>query len=214
MDKNKKAEKFWNRNASYYDKEEKKDEETYVTFIDKARAYLKPFDTVLDLGCGTGLVSNEIAQNVKSISAVDISFKMLEIARKKAALGNISNVEYIKTTLFDESLKPKSFDSIIAFNVLHLLNDPHKHMIRILELLKPDGYFLSATPCMGERPILNGLFTIGSRFGIMPKITPFKVSDLENLFNTEFFDVIENTSLFKNSLQHMLFAKKLCPPNK
>jgi len=84
MEAHSKAVKFWDRTASFYDREEKKDELSYLNFIEKARKYLKANDTVLDFGCGTGLVCNEIAENVKMIYAMDISSKMIEIALNKA----------------------------------------------------------------------------------------------------------------------------------
>jgi hypothetical protein len=46
-----KADKFWDRTADYYDKEEKKDELTYLKFIEKAKKYLNESDIVLDFGC-------------------------------------------------------------------------------------------------------------------------------------------------------------------
>lgn len=61
-----KSEKFWDRTANNYDKEEKKDELTYLNIFEKTRKYLKVSDIVLDYGCGTRLVSNEIADNVET----------------------------------------------------------------------------------------------------------------------------------------------------
>jgi ubiquinone/menaquinone biosynthesis C-methylase UbiE len=76
--------KFWDKIASNYDQEEKKDEQTYIRIIDKIRKYFKISDVVLDYGCGTGLISNLIVGNVKEIHAIDISSKMIEIAQKKS----------------------------------------------------------------------------------------------------------------------------------
>ncbi len=49
------------------------------------------------------------------------------------------------------------------------------------ELLKPEGFIISATPCMGEKPLLNSLFSIGSKIGITPEIKSFKISELDTL---------------------------------
>ncbi len=70
------AERFWDRTARNYDKEEKKDGKTYRQIIEKSKIYLKTADIVLDFGCGTGLVSNEIAKSVKKIHAIDLSSKI------------------------------------------------------------------------------------------------------------------------------------------
>src|SRR3989339_206969 len=53
-----KDEKFWDRIASKFDRIEQNDP-AYKIFIEKARAYLKADDTILDFGCGTGLICNE-----------------------------------------------------------------------------------------------------------------------------------------------------------
>lgn len=126
MNSESKVEKFWDRTASNYDREEKKDEKTYVQIIEKTRNYINPSDTVLDFGCGTGLVSNEISENVRKIYAIDISSKMIDIAKNKAGMRNIQNIEYIHTTIFDEKFEPGSFDIILAFYILHLTNDSQK----------------------------------------------------------------------------------------
>lgn len=149
-----KSEKFWDKMANYYDRVEKKDELTYIKIIEKTKKYLKINDVVLDYGCGTGLISNEIADNVKVIHAIDISSKMIEIAKKKADGRKIENIDYAHSTIFDERYKRCSFDVILVFYILHLLEDPHKVMQRINELLKPGGLIISATPCMGEKTFL------------------------------------------------------------
>jgi 2-polyprenyl-3-methyl-5-hydroxy-6-metoxy-1,4-benzoquinol methylase len=204
-----KAEKFWDRTAEYYDKEEKKDELTYLKFIEKAKKYLKVSDIVLDFGCGTGLVCNEIANDVEMIYAIDISSKMIDITRSKVALRKIQNINCIYTTIFDERFKSDSFNVIIIFNVLHLLDDSQKVIQRLNELLKPDGYIISATPCMGEKPLLNSLFSIGSSIGITPEIKSFKTVEFDNLFIKGNFEIIETDYLKKNSPQYLLIAKKL-----
>jgi 2-polyprenyl-3-methyl-5-hydroxy-6-metoxy-1,4-benzoquinol methylase len=209
MDTRNKAEKFWDRTAIYYDKEEKKDELTYLKFIEKAGKYLKVNDIVLDLGCGTGLVCNEIAHNVKMIYAIDISSEMIEIGKNKAFGRKIHNINYVYTTIFDKRFKRDSLDVIIVFNVLHLLEDSQKAIQRINELLKPGGLIISATPCMGEKPVLNSLFSIGNKIGITPKIKSFKISGLEHSFLKEKFKIIETDCLKQNSPQYLIIAKKL-----
>jgi len=180
----------------------------YLNLIEKARKYLKVSDIVLDFGCGTGLVCNEIAINVKKIYAIDISAKMIEIANVKTSKRKIQNIDYKQTTVFNEAFKHGSFDAIIAFNILHLLNDAQKHVKRISELLKPGGFIISATPCMAEKPLLNNLLKIGSMLGIIPKIKSFKNSKVERIFIDENMEVTENIPLKLNSTQYLLIAQK------
>ncbi len=160
-----KPEKFWDKMANNYDQEEKKDEPTYMKIIEKTKKYLRISDIVLDYGCGTGLISNEIADNVKVIYAIDTSSKMVEIAKRNASERKIENIDYAHSTIFDERYKRGSFDVILAFYILHLLEDTHKVMQRINELLKPGGLIISATPCMGEKTFLSILLSLVSKIG-------------------------------------------------
>ena len=204
-----KAERFWDRTAHIYDRVEKRDAQTYSKTIEKTRKYLKVKDIVLDFGCGTGLVSNEIADNVKMVYAIDISSKMIEIAREKAVRKNIQNIEYVRTTIFDARFSQDSIDVILVFNILHLLEDPQKVIQRITELLKPGGIIISATPCMGEKPLYNSLLSIGSKIGITPEIISFTTNELDNLFVKGNFELIEAGNLKNNSPEYLLIAKKL-----
>jgi 2-polyprenyl-3-methyl-5-hydroxy-6-metoxy-1,4-benzoquinol methylase len=208
IDSQNKAEKFWDRTASNYDKEEKKDKKTYLQIIERTKSYLKSADIVLDLGCGTGLVSNEISEYVKKIDAIDLSSKMIEIAKTKAEKRDIQNIEYSQATVFDDSLKLASYDVILCFYIIHLLDDPQAVMRKIKELLKPDGILISVTPCMGEKPIQRGVFSILSRIGIIPEISLFKRFDLERLFAIGSFSIIENECLSQTSHQYFIVSKK------
>jgi len=203
------AQKFWDRAADTYDREEKKDQQTYLKIIEKTRRHLKTDDSVLDFGCGTGLVSNEIAGNVKQIHAIDISSKMIGIAKDKAANRKIENIEYSYSTIFDERNKKGSYDVILAFYILHLVEDIQTVMQRMNELLKPGGLIISATPCMGEKPILNSLFSIAGKIGIIPNIRAFKKNELEDSIANENFEMIETEWLHQNSPQYFIVAKKI-----
>ena len=65
---------------------------------------------------------------MKVIHAIDTSSKMIEIAKRKADGRKIKNIDYEHSTIFDERYKRGSFDVILVFYILHLLEDPHKVM--------------------------------------------------------------------------------------
>jgi len=62
---------------------------------------------------------------------------------------------------------------------------------------------------MGEKSLLNSLFSIGSKIGITPEIRSFKTAELDNLIIKGNFEIIETDYLKKNSPQYLLIAKKL-----
>ena len=175
-----KSEKFWDKSASKFDQEGKKDEQTYIKIIDRTKKYLKTSDTILDLGCGTGLISNEIAGCVKLIHAIDISSNMIEIAKNKADDRKIQNIDYTHSTIFDEKYKSGSFDVILAFYILHLVQDTQKTIQKINDLLKPGGLVISVIPCFKEKIFLNISLTLLSKIGLAPDIKSFKATELED----------------------------------
>jgi 2-polyprenyl-3-methyl-5-hydroxy-6-metoxy-1,4-benzoquinol methylase len=210
-----KAEKFWDMVANSLDKTEKRLEPIYLKLIENTKNHLHVSDIVMDYGCGTGTISVEIADKVKKIHAIDISSKMLEIAKRKAVERKIENLDFIQATLFDERFTRESYDVILAFGILHLLENNQLIIQRITELLKPGGLFISSTPCLAEKmtfltklqfyPVFL-LVKIGLISGIMKR---FKISELNNLVATENIQLIETESIFHKLTAYYIVAKKI-----
>lgn len=206
-----KAEKIWDRLAKNYDREEMDSEPVTLRIIEKTKKYLKPTDEVLDFGCGTGIISNEIAGGVQVVHALDISVNMIEIAKRKAGERKVENIEYVKGTIFDERYESGSFDAILAFYILHLIGEPSKTIDRIHELLKPGGYLISATPCMKAKPLQWLLLSLISLTGMVPRVRYFNIAQLENVFTCGNFEIIETECLDSRTGQYFMAAKKISP---
>jgi len=204
-----KSEKFWDKSAYKFDQQGKKDEQAYIKIIERTKKYLKTSDTVLDFGCGTGLISNEIADNVKLIHAIDISSKMIEIAKNKAENRKIQNIDYTYSTIFDERYKSGSFDVILAFYILHLVENNQKTIQRINDLLKQGGLIISVTPCIAEKIFLNISLSLLSKIGLIPDIKSFKANELEDSIANGNFETIENECLHQGIPQYFIVAKKI-----
>lgn len=203
------SEQFWDKTAVNYDQTEEKDWHVYEKAIGKTKKYLENSDVVMDYGCGTGLVSNEIADSVKMIHAVDISSKMIEIANQKADEHEIKNINYTCTTLFDERYSEGSFDVILAFYIFHLSEDIHKVMERINRLLKPGGVIISATPCMKEMPLFSSLLFLAGKIGLIPKTKAYKISQLKDLIAKANFEIVETECLRQSTQEYFVVARKL-----
>ena len=72
-----KKDKFWDLLAKNYD-DEVGEQTTKLT-----KKYLRKNDTVLDYGCARGAYTIALAGDVKEIRGIDISPKMIELAKKK-----------------------------------------------------------------------------------------------------------------------------------
>jgi len=207
-----KSEKFWDKQAENYAKDQRDIQLTdNVDFINTLK-YLNSNDIVLDYGCGAGIVSNAIADKVKEIQAIDISSKMIEVARRKAGELNIENVNYARATIFDERYQRESFNVILAFRILHMLEDIQLVIQRINGLLKPGGWFISVTTCMGEKQkaLLSILVFLASKLRILPQhINTFKLSDLEGLLAGENFQIVECESMKDSVPTYYIVARKV-----
>jgi 2-polyprenyl-3-methyl-5-hydroxy-6-metoxy-1,4-benzoquinol methylase len=205
-----KSEKFWNKAANQSDKQVDEMDETYIKTVENTKKYLNSSDIVLDYACGTGIITNEIAGNVKKIHAIDITPKMIEVAKRKAGERKIENINFAQTTIFDERYKKESFNVILAVNILHLLEDTQKVMDRINELLKPGGLFISATACLGEKMAFLRIFIlILSKIGLFPYLKTLKISELEDLIVHKEFQIVETEILDPTAPNYFIVAKKL-----
>lgn len=205
-----KSEKFWDKRAVEYDKNEKKWEETYNKALENTKKYLKDSDIVIDYGCGSGILAIQLAKFVKEIHGLDISSKMIESAEQRAKGNNIENISFAHTTIFDERYKRESYDVVLAFNILHLLEDSSKAVQRINELLKPGGLFISETASLGEaKSFVNFIISIIIKMRILPKVNKLKFADLENLITKEGFQVIETEVLGEGISTYYVVARKM-----
>ena len=126
-----KSESMWDRLANNWDTPGVSLGQNDIRIIEKTKKYLNASDIVLDYGCATGSIAIEIAGNVKEAYGIDISSKMIDIARRKADERKIKNIDFTHATIFDERLKEESFDLILALSILHLVEDSTQVMDRI-----------------------------------------------------------------------------------
>jgi ubiquinone/menaquinone biosynthesis C-methylase UbiE len=209
-----KSKKFWDSASKNYDKTEERFEYIHQKSRKNTKKYLESTNVVLDYGCGTGTTACEIAKDVKEIYAIDISSKMIEISKGKAAEKNIENITFAEGDIFDKKLREESFDRILAFNMLHTIPNPENAAQRINELLKPDGLFISITPCLGDKmSFLVGLqirlVQIMCKIGIIPvPIRRIKSSDLDDLITNEYFQTVDSEKIYKGATSYFMVAKK------
>jgi ubiquinone/menaquinone biosynthesis C-methylase UbiE len=100
---------------------------------------LKEGMLILDVGCGTGAISKDIANIVgKSGKVIGIDNTEKFIESGKITYQNIKNLELLHTDIFDYEPNQK-FDLIVSARVLQWLNNPKDALIKMKSLLKPNG---------------------------------------------------------------------------
>lgn len=143
---------------------------------------------VLEVGCGTGLFTAEIAKTDNQIIAIDISPDLLLLAKNEINLPNVSfEVQNAHHTDFPDSY----FDFIIGVSVLHHL-DINLAIGEIYRLLKPSGRFMFTEPNMMNPQIVlqKNVPFLKKAFGDSPDETAFfRWSIHKKLKNQGFKDI-------------------------
>ena len=191
----KKPDRFWDWAARRYDRQAQKDE-AHTRAVARFAKYLKADDAVLDYACGTGVVTYKIAADVKEVHGIDTSARMIDLAKQRARERDAANVHFSRKTIFDEGLGRGSYDVILAFNVLHLLEDARKAVQRASELLKPGGLVVSETPCLGEAGVvLRTLLPLISKVGLLSYLRTFRISEVKDLMRDGGAQILESEVL-------------------
>lgn len=138
---------FWNKWASRYDRTMSGSRNTYDFIIREIKKTLNRDMTVLELACGTGLVSERIAGGVKMLEATDFSEDMIRKAKEKAhscrlhfSVQDATNLPYA----------PETFDAVIISNALHVMPSPDKALSEIARVLKSSGILIAPTFTMAD----------------------------------------------------------------
>jgi 2-polyprenyl-3-methyl-5-hydroxy-6-metoxy-1,4-benzoquinol methylase len=109
-----------------------------------SRVPLTPQMDVLDYGCGTGLVSLQIAPSVRSLTGADGSREMLHACDAKATQLGLANV--ILHHLEDGAADglERSYGMIVSTMTLHHIEEPALLLQRFAQLLVPGGWLCLA----------------------------------------------------------------------
>jgi ubiquinone/menaquinone biosynthesis C-methylase UbiE len=211
-----KAQMFWDKQAKRFDDIEKQFENVNQKLIAKTKEYLNENDNVLDFGCATGTKTLRLADGIKHIHGLDLSDEMINEAIRKKNEINVANVSFSQGTIFNNNLEKASFEKIIAYSIIHLLEDSEKVIQRIHELLKPGGLFISETACFKDKMSLKTRLEVATylfmkRIGISPlHLNKFKTSDLEQLIKSQNFNIVKAENIFYNGMTiSFLVAEKL-----
>jgi len=113
---------------------------------------LPPFARdALEIGCGAGELSAQLAARVRRVVGLDLSTEMLAAAQERCA--GLSNVELVLADVRTFPLERASFDVIASIATLHHL-PLAETFARVRDALRPGGVFL-ALDVVDERTLLG-----------------------------------------------------------
>jgi ubiquinone/menaquinone biosynthesis C-methylase UbiE len=100
--------------------------------------------TALEYGCGTGLLSFALQQDLGQITLADTSQGMLDVLREKIASEEVTNMHPVRLDLAYDALPPERYDLTYSLMTLHHIQDVRDMLSKFYELLVPNGLLLVA----------------------------------------------------------------------
>lgn len=139
---------------------------------------------VLDIACGTGYGTAELAHSAAQVIGVDVASEAVSYAAAQYARFNTRFVQASGTAL---PFPDASFDLVTAFEVIEHLTDWPKLLEEVRRLLRPSGQFIVSTP--------NKLYYAETREKAGPN--PFHTHEFTfEEFNQALQDVFPSVSMF------------------
>jgi len=102
----------------------------------------RPFQTMLDLGTGTGRLLEIFASLYRRGIGIDQSREMLAVARANLDKARITNAQVRQGDIYAPPVERDSFDLITVHQVLHYLEEPGRAIQEAARLLRPSGRLL------------------------------------------------------------------------
>jgi ubiquinone biosynthesis O-methyltransferase len=113
---------------------------------------LPPNGSVLDVGCGNGIISLQLGKEGFKIKGIDVSDKAI---RKAKAVNPFTNVTFEVADAEKLKASGEMFDAIVCSEVLEHLNHPERLLKELLPILKDSGILLVTVPNgKGPREVL------------------------------------------------------------
>lgn len=127
--------RFFNERAASWDAETVRNEEVIRLILD--RAGIREGVTVLDVACGTGvLFPDYLSRNVRSVTGIDISPAMIQIAAEK--FRGQEKIRLISEDVEAYSSEAK-YDVVMVYNAFPHFPDPERLIRTLCGFLAPGG---------------------------------------------------------------------------
>ena len=193
--------------------------------LQRVRQRLRPTDRVLELGSGTATTALRLAPATAHYTAADLSPAMVDIARQKLkdAPPDVHRMLHLVVADADAHLPApapapvgwqgtcltetasqaaEGWDTVLAFNLLHLVPDLDHTLAQVLRHLRPGGLFISKTPCVGQmNPLVPHV--------ALPVLRLLRIAPpMHVLTEDQLLTAIERSGLTIDSVEHHATPKR------
>ena len=128
--------------------------------------------TVLDVGCGGGILAESMARRAASVVGIDLATKPLGVARLHALDAGVTNIDYREIAV--EALateEPAHFDAVTCMEMLEHVPDPASVVMACSRLVKPGGWVFFSTIHRNPKAFLMAIVGAEYLLGLLPKGT-------------------------------------------
>ncbi|MBP6116683.1 MAG: bifunctional 2-polyprenyl-6-hydroxyphenol methylase/3-demethylubiquinol 3-O-methyltransferase UbiG [Neisseriaceae bacterium] len=127
--------------------------------------------SVLDVGCGGGILSEAMAKAGATVTGADMAKKSLQIAQLHALEGGL-NIEYKCVSVEDLAVAmPAAFDVVTCMEMIEHVPDPASVIRACTELAKPGGWVFLSTLNRNLKSYVQAVIGAEYVLGLMPKGT-------------------------------------------
>ena len=95
----------------------------------------KKSDFVLDVGCGTGSITNEIRKNVRFVVGIDVSIEMVKLAKRRGVISVVANAENLP-------FKKNVFDKVICITTIQNIKNQERAMNEMERVCRKKGMII------------------------------------------------------------------------
>ena len=124
---------------------------------------LRPFDglTLLDIGCGGGLVAEPMARLGFTVTGIDGGAEAIDAARRHAEATGLA-IDYCVTVAESIAEVGRRFDTVLALEVIEHVADPADFLAAVSALVRSGGAFIGAT--LNRTPRSFALAIVGAEY--------------------------------------------------
>ena len=104
-------------------------------------SHLTPTMSLLDVGCGPGTVTLDLARRLEDghVTGIDLSADVIELARAGQRANATTNVTFEQGNVYDLAYDDDSFDVVYAHQVLQHLSNPVGALVQMRRVVRPGG---------------------------------------------------------------------------